>query len=33
MEWLTLLHLYFLTLCALTTMSLIYLAWLVWPRP
>jgi hypothetical protein len=33
MNWLAFLHFYFAALCALTTGSLIYLAWLVWPRP
>jgi hypothetical protein len=33
MQWLAFLHFYFLMLCACTTASLAYLAWLVWPRP
>jgi hypothetical protein len=33
MQWLAFLHFYFLMLCACTTVSLAYLAWLVWPRP
>ena len=33
MHWLEFLHFYFVALCAMATGSLIYLGWLVWPRP
>jgi hypothetical protein len=33
MQWLAFLHFYFAMLCGVTTVSLGYLAWLVWPRP
>jgi hypothetical protein len=33
MIWLAFLHFYFVALCALTAGALIYLAWLMWPRP
>lgn len=33
MNWLAFLHFYFVALCMLTAAGLIYLAWLVWPRP
>jgi hypothetical protein len=33
MGWLVFLHFYFVALCALTAGCLVYLAWLVWPRP
>jgi len=31
--WLDFLHVYFVALCLMTAGSLIYLTWLVWPRP